>query len=181
MIKTSKYFFLILTLLFFSCNKKANSNLDEANNDSIAKYLKLAGNDTLAFPLRDKYNQKAFSLIDLSKNDTVVRWYLCQAAINFSITKNNSQYCKISKLHFNKSKEAKDTLNLARYYRYRAGFHKNSTKQFDSMFYYYAKAEKFYKRTNDYEGLARIYFYKGLIQLDFDYLQFLFAELKGHL
>ncbi len=176
MIKTSKYFFLILTLMFFSCNKKANSNLDEANNDSIAKYLKLAGNDSLAFPLRDKYNQKAFSLIDLGRNDTVVRWYLCQAAINFSITKNKSQYYKISKLHFNKSKEAKDTLNLARYYRYRGGYFKNNTKQFDSMFYYYTKAEKFYKRTVDYEGLSRVYLFKGHAQFNID--DYLGAELS---
>ncbi len=173
MSKKTLYLSLILVLLFFSCNKK--SNLNQANNDSIAKYLKLASTDSLAFSLRDKYNEKVFSLIDLSRNDSVLRWYLCQTAHNFSIIKNKKQYYKISKLHFDKSNKAKDTLNIARYYSYRASYHKK-IKLFDSAFYYYIKAEKFYKRTNDYEGLARVYYYKGGLQFHID--DYLASELS---
>jgi two-component system, NarL family, sensor kinase len=155
-------FLLLLLFISFSCTNK-NSNPNQASNDSIEKYLQLASNDTLPFPERDKYNQKAYSLIDLSNNDSVVRWYLCESALNFNKTKNELKYYEISNIHFGKSKEAKDTLNLARYYRFRGGFHKNNTNSLDSAFYYYVKAEKMYKKTTDYEGLGVVYMYKGSI------------------
>ncbi len=166
---------LLVLFVFLSCTNKEN-NVEQATTDSINKYLKLASIDSSTFSERDQWNEKAFSLIDLSRNDSVLRWYLCECALNYSRTKNKNQYYKKSKLHYSKSIEAKDTLNIARYYRYRAGIHKNTTKQFDSMFYYYIKAEKFYKRTNDYEGLARVYYHKGGIQFDFD--DYLGAELS---
>ncbi len=175
MIKTIRNLFLILLLLLFSCDKKQNSNLVEANNDSIAKYLKLAGNDTLAFSERDKWNEKAFSLIDLRRNDTVLRWYLCEASINFSRIKNGKRYKKISRIHFEKSTRAKDTLNLARFYRYLGGYYRRN-KIHDSAFYYYTKAEKFYKKTKNFEELAKVYFYKGELQFDID--DYLASELS---
>lgn len=179
MIKTTRYLLFMLLLLLFSCDKSSNSNLVEANNDSIAKYLKLASNDSLTFSERDKYNHKAFSLIDLGRNDSVVRWYLSKLSYNCSILKKGDDFIKISKFYYNKSKETKDTINLARYYRYKASYHKNITKLYDSAFCYYIKAEKFYKRTNDYRGLARVYFYKGLIQFKFD--DYLGSELSNNL
>jgi len=176
MIRNLFYIFFSLVLLLLSCNNKGKHNLEDAKNDSIAKYLKLAGNDSLSFEERDKWNEKAFSMIDLRRNDSVVRWYLCETAFNFSRIKNGEKYFNASRIHYDKSNEANDTLNIARFYRYRAGYHKNITKILDSAFYYYIKAEKFYKKTDDFEGLARLYYFKGLMQYKID--DYLGSELS---
>lgn len=175
MIRNLFFIFLSLALLLLSCNNKAKHNHVDATNDSIAKYLKLAGNDSLSFSERDKWNEKAFSLIDLRRNDSVVRWYLYETALNYSKMKNGEKYYNISQIHFKKASEAKDTLNIARYYRYKGGYYRWN-EVYDSAFFYYTKAEKFYKNTGNNEELARVYFFKGLLQYDFD--DYLGAELS---
>jgi signal transduction histidine kinase len=150
----------LLTLLLFSCTNSNKTALSQPKNDSIRKYLELASNDTLSFPDRNKYNKKAFSFIDLSKNDTLTRYYLFQISVNYSSSFNKKKYLKISSCHFEKSKKANDTLNLARYYRYRAAYF-NKLSVFDSSYFYCLKSEKLYRKTNDKFGLAKVYLCKG--------------------
>ena len=159
------YYGVILLVLFCSCNSKSMSKEELAKNDSIKKYLKLAGNDTLDFKLRDKFNDKAFSFVDLNKNDTLTRSYLSDVSFNYMGTLNKDLFNKIAKIHYEKSSKSNDTLNLARYYRYKAGYFKNTFIN-DSSLYYYIKAEKFYKKTNDELGLAIVYQNKGDLQYD---------------
>jgi signal transduction histidine kinase len=140
---------------------------DKATNDSIKKYLDLAGNDSLNVKHRNKYNDKAFSLVDLNKNDTLTRYHLSSISLNYLNTNNLVSFFKIGSLHLEKSFAADDTLNLARYYRYKAGYLKKKS-EYDSSFYYYNKAEKFYKRTSDKYGLAFVHINKGEIQFLFD-------------
>ncbi len=161
MVKLVKFFLCTFLVLLVSCNqnKTANSN---ANNDSIKKYLDLASIDTLSNELRNQYNKKAFSLIDLSKNDTVTRFYLRENSINNLNLHNWESFKKVSQIHLQKSLEKKDTLNLARYYRYQAGYYKNN-QIFDSAFYYYTKSEKLFKKTNDLNGLGEVFWNKGQV------------------
>lgn len=168
----------IVSLFLSSCTPKTVDKNDTAKNDSIKKYLDLASTDTLDSKLRNKYNDKAFSFIDLTENDTLTRFYLSSLSFNYLKAKNWTSYKKIAKSHYVKSINAKDTLNLARYYRYKAGYLKN-TFVYDSSLYYYIKAEKFYKRTNDECSLAKVYFYKSNVQLYID--DYLGAELSSDL
>ena len=69
-------------MILCSCTPQTADKADTANNDSIKKYLDLAGNLTLDDKLRNKYNDKAFSLVDLNRNDTLTRWYLYTIGIN---------------------------------------------------------------------------------------------------
>lgn len=154
-----------LLCLLISCQNNAKNELSQKNNDSIKKYLNLASNDTLPFPVRDKYNQKAFSFIDLKKNDTLTRYYLNLSSFHYVTTHDWNNYKKIAKIHFLKSIDANDTLNLARYYRYKAAYYKNIFKN-DSAYYFYLKAEKFYKRTNDKYGLAKVLLNKASVQFN---------------
>ena len=78
------YWFIILLVSLYGCTSKTVDKENQANNDSIKKYLDLAGNDTLDAKLRNKYNDKAFSLVDLSKNDTLTRWYLYKVNLNLN-------------------------------------------------------------------------------------------------
>lgn len=162
--KLLKYYIVLLIVVIVSCTKKTTTT--NSSNDSVEKYLKLASIDTLPTEVRKKHNHKAFSFIDLEENDSVVRWYLCEVALNYSLLKDSINYYKISKLHYLKSNGAQDTLNLARFYRYRGNFHRIYTKMIDSSFYFYTKSEKLYKKINDKEGLSRIYLNKSIIQND---------------
>jgi signal transduction histidine kinase len=156
-----QYFIFFLILFVVSCTKKNTTTI--SRNDSVEKYLKLTSIDTLPIETRKKYNHKAFSFIDLEKNDSTVRWYLCEIALNYSVLMDSLNYCKISKYHNLKSIEAKDTINLARFYRYRGSFHKNFTSRNDSAMYYYKKSEKYYKIINDASSLAKVILFKGQI------------------
>jgi len=176
MIRNFRTISFFALLLLFGCNSNDKlSSTELATNDSIAKYLRLAANDSLSFEERDRWNEKAFGLIDLTRNDTVVRWFLCQSALNFSRLKNGKKYTHISSLHFIKSLKASDTLNLARFYRYKGGYFRWNTK-YDSAFYYYIKAEKLYKETNHDEEFAKLFYFKGMLQYEYD--DYLGAELS---
>ena len=161
------YWFIILLVSLYGCTSKTVDKEAQARNDSIKKYLDLAGNDSLNSKLRNKYNGKAFSLVDLSKNDTLTRFYLSSISFNYLGIKNWDDFSKIEKIHFKKSIAANDTLNLARCYRYKAGYFKKN-KIYDSAYYYYIKAEKFYKKTNDQYALAKVYQLISQIQFRLD-------------
>ncbi|HLP63413.1 tetratricopeptide repeat-containing sensor histidine kinase [Flavobacterium sp.] len=156
-----KYCIFFLILLVVSCTKKRTTT--SSRNDSVEKYLKLASIDTLPTETRKKYNHKAFSFIDLEKNDSTVRWYLCETALNSMNFKDSVDYLEKSKLHFEKSEESNDTLNLARFYRYKGAYYRTVPKKFDSAFYCYKKAEKLYQKTEDLNGLAITILSKGTV------------------
>lgn len=161
------FFLSFVLVLLSSCTQKTIDTTANATNDSIKKYLELAGNDSLNVKLRNKYNDKAFSIVDLSRNDTLTRYYLSSISFNYLKTQNEISFDKIGKIHFEKSIAANDTLNLARYYRYKASnFYIKSA--YDSSLFYLMKSETFYKRTKDKYGLAFIYKNKGEIQFLFD-------------
>ena len=82
MIKTAFYFGMIVILLFGRCTPKAADKADDARNDSIQKYLDLAGDLNLNFEKRKKCNDKAYSYLDLSQNDSITRWNLYSLGIN---------------------------------------------------------------------------------------------------
>ena len=139
-----KLFYCVLLALLVGCNQNKTVTT-KSNNDSIKKYLDLASNDTLSNSQRNQCNKKAFSRIDLSKNDTLIRFYLSETSYNYLMLRNWGELKRISKIHLQKSIEQKDTLNIARYYRYQGGYYKNN-QIFDSAFYCYSKSEKFYKK-----------------------------------
>jgi len=179
MIRSLLSFFIIVCLALSSCDSKPVKK-DLAINDSIKKYLDLAADDSLQANKRIIYNDKALSFIDISKNDTVTRFHLSSLAFNYMRTKSEASFNKIAKIHFRKSVDAKDTLNLARYFRYKAAYHK-STFLRDSSFYYYLKAEEFYKKTNDELGLGIVYQNKGTVQYEnYDYLGAELSSFKAY-
>ena len=118
---------ILLTIAFVSCNKKTQTT--NSRNDSVEKYLKLASIDSLPIEARKTYNKKAFSFIDLERNDTMVRWYLCETASNYITLRDSLNYYKVSNLYFKKINETNDTLNLARFYSHRGRFNRIFSKR----------------------------------------------------
>ncbi|WP_333599588.1 tetratricopeptide repeat-containing sensor histidine kinase [Flavobacterium sp.] len=175
MIKILRCCCFILVVFLGSCAKTTKDKTETATNDSIQKYLDLANDDTLAFDQRIKYNDKALSFIDLNKNDSLYREFLNIIVYNYLNTKKWDSYKKISKIYFQKSVDAKDTLGLARYYRYKGIYFKNFLK-YDNAFYNYLKSEKLYLKTKDHYGLNKVYLNLAFIQYSVD--DYLASELS---
>jgi signal transduction histidine kinase len=113
---------------------------------------------------------KAYSVILQLNNTKKSRDYLFD--ISFELYKINdwNRFNNSSMILLQKSKKAKDTINLVKAYRYRAGYYKK-TKIFDSSFYYYLKAEKIYYKINNKYEYANILYNKGIVQYSVnDYL-----------
>lgn len=161
------FYWLIIFVSLCSCTSKTIDKEAAATNDSIRKYLGLAGNKILDSIHRNKYNYKAFLLMDLSKNDTLTRFYINTISYNYLDTKHWRDFKETQKILFDKSIIVKDTLNLARYYRYKGGYFKEN-RIYDSAYYYYIKAARFYKKTNDQYGLAVANKNKCQMQFRFD-------------
>ncbi|NNT71180.1 hypothetical protein HKT18_03025 [Flavobacterium sp. IMCC34852] len=64
-------FSLLFLIILCGCHQSTSVKNTSPANDSIQKYLALAGNDTLPFDKRIKYNDKALSFVDLERNDSL--------------------------------------------------------------------------------------------------------------
>jgi two-component system, NarL family, sensor kinase len=173
MVNLVKIILCLLLTLLLGCNQNQTAN-SIVKNDSIEKYLNLASNDTFTYNQRNQYNQKAFSLIDLSKNDTLVRFYLSEVSYNNLSLRNWRDLKKTSKILFEKAIKKEDTLNLARYFRYKGGYYKHN-QIYDSAFYFYYKSERLYKKLGRNYDLGNVLLNKGAVQ--FLVSDFLGAEL----
>ena len=89
----------LLTLVLLGCNNTSTTK-NKATNDSIKKFLEIAKNDTVDFKIRDKYNEKAFNLLDLSVNDSVLRNNLSKISLYAIRTDNHKHFIKFSKIFF---------------------------------------------------------------------------------
>jgi len=167
---------LVFQLFLYSCNSTVNDPKTNPTNDSIKKYIDLAGNDTLPYTQRIYYNDKAYSFIDFSKNDTLTRYNINLILYYYLKTNSWYKYKKIYKIYFEISTKARDTLGLARCYRYKAGYYKK-IHVLDSSLYFYIKSEKFYKKTQDKKGIAILYSTKSLVQYSLD--DYLGSELSA--
>ncbi len=153
-----KYLIVLLIIAFVSCTKK--TTISDSRNDSVEKYLKLASIDTFPTEIRKNYNNKAFSFIDLEKNDSVVRWYLFKISWKLIILNDTANFYSISRIHHEKSIAANDSLNLARCFRYK-GIFLNNNKKKDSAFFYYINAEKLLKTSENKIELFKVLYNKG--------------------
>ena len=159
-----------MILLLFGCNTNNRETVSQPQNDSIKKYLDLASNDTIPFKTRDFYNNKAFSFIDLNKNDTLVRWYLFKIACNYYYFNDISEFSKIRDVFNQKYSKTDSNKTLGILYRINGSYF-TKIKRYDSAFYYTEKAIESFKKTNDFTSLGEMYYRKGCIQNNIsDYL-----------
>ena len=173
--KYKTLFSFLVLVLFWSCNRNQKSELYGVRNDSVEKYLKLAENFNLPLKERNSYGEKAFSLIDLKKNDTTTLGYIFRLSLNNVKTRNWKDYKTIDKVFYDKSSEANDTLSLARYYRIKGSYFRN-IESYDSSYYFYSKSERMYIKLNKNEELAYVLFNKAFVEAD--YADYLAADLS---
>ena len=138
------YWIIILLLSLISCTSKTVDKDAQAKNDSIKKYLELATNDNLDFQKKIEYNDKAYSHIDLNRNDTLTRYHLYRVSYNYhSFNKNDLLKSTAEKL-MKLSLKSKDSLNIGRAYR-NFGLYYMLKSDNEKAIEYFFKAKKIFK------------------------------------
>jgi signal transduction histidine kinase len=169
-----RYFILVL-LLTISCSKdKKQVYSEKVISDSLTFYMNTLNNDDLEKNQLHALNN-AFRLILSSNNTSKNRDTLYNIAFRYYSIKDWGRFNSASISLIKRSLQAKDTLNLIKIYRYKAGYFKN-TQVFDSSFYYYIKGEKLSVEIKDNLNLANILLNKGIVQYEIN--DYLGAELS---
>ncbi|TPD66110.1 tetratricopeptide repeat protein [Flavobacterium microcysteis] len=132
-------------------------------SDTLATYLTLANEDTIAYEDRLSYNKKAFAILINQDNDSLNRLSLFKVANRYFNMNNFEEYHKVVQIILEKSKSSRDTVNIAKSYSYLGDYYSN-TIQKDSAYSYYKKAEKIYQKLNDKGNLASVYINTAIIQ-----------------
>lgn len=159
-----KLYCISFLLIITSCSKNKKENFPEkTSSDSLSIYLSVGQNETISDKNKLLYNKRAFELLSLSNNDSVIRNNLFLVANNFFTFKDWNSFKEISDLALKRSISGKDTSNIAKAYRYKAEYYKNAAVN-DSAFYFYLKAEKLYTKLHDKISLGKILLKKGIIQ-----------------
>ena len=135
---------IILLASLSSCTSKTADKEAQAKNDSIKKYLDLAGNDTIAFDKRIKYNDKAYSLIDFNRNDTLTRYNLYNISFRYWILNKNLKLKLTAEKLMLLSLNDGDSLNLGKAYR-NLGLYYMSISNNEKAIAYFFKAKKIFK------------------------------------
>ena len=117
MIRILFYLSIVLLLFFGSCTSKTVDKKEIARNDSIQKYLDLVVSDTIAYDKSIFYNNKAYSFINLKKNDSLTRYYLYCVSYRYSLFSKNKELKTTAKRLMTLSLKSGDSLNIARAYR----------------------------------------------------------------
>lgn len=161
----NNYNILILLFIFFlGCTKKNEVNKNvESSTDSLSIYLSLANDDNLPYKYKQKYNQKAFSIIINQKDDSLNKVNLFKIANRYYNMSDLDSYQKTAQLILNRSKKRNDSVNMAKAYVYLGDYYSSKLVS-DSAFMNYYRAEKIYSQINDQYNLAKTYFSKANLQ-----------------
>jgi signal transduction histidine kinase len=158
-----KYIWIgIALLLFFGCVKHKN---DIVENDQIyvSKLIDNATNRNIAYNKRIAISQKLFNLIYEQENDSINRERLILLSYNFLVLNDLNEFKKVNRIAFQRSLLSKNKRQIGICNRYK-GIYFETKSNNDSAFYYYLKAEKLFKKINDFKQLCLIYQDKAQVQ-----------------
>ena len=141
-----KILLLFLALVCITCEQKTNTSSD-SKQDSIQKYIDLAANETIDYKERVKYNDLAYSLIDLNVNDSVTRNNLYKTNVNFSKLNQYNKIKAAAEKLIDYSLKANDTIDLANGY-YTLGCYFMINSENEKAIYLLFKAKKIFSKFN---------------------------------
>lgn len=150
------YWGIILLVSLYGCTSKTIEDKEaQAKNDSIQKYLDLAGNDTLDFEKKIEYNDKAYALIDLNKNDSLTRYNLSFVSYNYSCLVKNDLLKSTAEKLMTLSLKSNDSLNIARANR-NFGLYYFAISDNEKAISYFFEAKKIFKLLNRYDYVIKM-------------------------
>ena len=169
----AKYILLSFLIFFLSCKKSKDSDIVKVvdkKSDSISYYSESINLNSISSEQKKSNINHLLFLIEKGKNSDKNREALSAIAIEYYKIKDLNKLRKTVFLLLKNSREANDSIHLAKAYRFLGSYHKYNSI-LDSSFYYYIKAEKIYVKQKNNLDLANILFNKGIVQyLVGDYL-----------
>ncbi|TDO84068.1 histidine kinase [Flavobacterium chryseum] len=164
LLKNNYFILILLCVVFIGCTKKDEViKRADLSEDSLATYLSLANDIHLPFKYKQDYNKKAFAIIINQKNDSLNKVNLFKVANRYYNMADWKSYLETTKLILERSKNSKDSLNMAKAYSYLGDYY-TAKSVADSAFMNYFKAEKVYLKINDQYNLAKTFLSKGTLQ-----------------
>ena len=156
-----KYIWIGITLiLFFGCVNKNKRDVDQEKIDIL---LENATNKSITYNKRILISRKLYTLLLDQKNDSINRDRLMKLSYNFIVLNELEGFKKSNKVAFQRALISKDIRQIGLCTRYNGIYFENKSNN-DSAFYYYLKAEKLFKKINDYKQLCLIYQDKAQVQ-----------------
>jgi signal transduction histidine kinase len=138
---------LFLLFSFFSCKKNEAILFDKTHIDNLSENKK------------EYYLDSIIDLLKSKKNDSVTRSLYLNIASEYYYLNNSKKSLSASLKVLNLSKQANDTIRMAKASYFVGDCYENSKK--DSAYFYYLKAEKLYYAVDDYDNVARMLFSKA--------------------
>lgn len=154
---------MFLLLIFSGCTQKKKSKELTSVQDSLPVYLSLANDIQLNYDLKQKYAQKAFSIVVKQKNDSINRVNLFKIANRYYNMNDFKSYHAISQLVLDRSISSKDSASIAKAYIYLGDYYSSKVIS-DSAFRNYFLAQKIYLQINDQYNLAKTLLSKASLQ-----------------
>ena len=146
-----------------ACTKKAGNLEMTSSKDSLPAYLTLANEDNLPLHIKQKYAQKALSIILEQKDDSLNKVNLFKVANRYYNMSDWKAYLKTTKLILERARVSKDSVHMAKAYVYLGDYYLSQSIS-DSAFLNYYKAEKTYQRINDQLNLVKTFLNKANLQ-----------------
>ncbi|MXO06325.1 tetratricopeptide repeat protein [Flavobacterium sp. HBTb2-11-1] len=134
-----------------------------SSKDSLPAYLTLANEDNLPLHIKQKYAQKALSIILEQKDDSLNKVNLFKVANRYYNMSDWKAYLKTTKLILERARVSKDSVHMAKAYVYLGDYYLSQSIS-DSAFLNYYKAEKTYQRINDQLNLVKTFLNKANLQ-----------------
>lgn len=164
LLKNNYLILFLLSVVFFGCTTKDRENKNvKLSEDSLATYLSLANDINLPFKYKQDYNKKAFDIIINQKDDSLNKVNLFRIANRYYNMSDWNSYLQTTKLVLQRSKNSRDSVNMAKAYGYLGDYYKVKSIA-DSAFMNYFKAEKVYLKINDHYNLAKTFISKAGLQ-----------------
>lgn len=154
---------MLLLLIFSGCTQKKKSKELTSMQDSLPVYLSLANDIQINYDLKQKYAQKAFSIVVKQKNDSISRVNLFKIANRYYNMNDFKSYHVISQLILDRSINSKDSASIAKAYIYLGDYYSSKAIS-DSAFRNYFLAQKIYLQINDQYNLAKTFLSKASLQ-----------------
>ena len=161
-----KYFFYFSFILIFGCTKKKLvPKTILGSQDSLEVCFSSANNFDLAPSDREKYIQKAFTIISTTKNDSMHRVNLFKIANRYYNLEYWEKYKKTVLLVLIKAEAKQDAFSMAKGNSYLGDYYDSQSIP-DSSFLYYNRAQKKYVALNDTYNLAQTILKKAILQFN---------------
>jgi len=163
-VKKKYQIILFLLLAILGCTKKDQPDKNVTSPaDSLPVYFSLANDINLGYEFKQKYNQRAFSIVISQKNDSLNRANLFKIANRYYNMNDLKSYRIISQIVLERSKIGKDSVSMAKAYTYLGDYYSSQVIS-DSAFRNYFKAQKIYLQINDQYNLAKTFLSKASLQ-----------------